>query len=320
MTVACKFKKYGLIFIVAAGMGLLPGVSSAGFMDPGWGARGAGKGGAFIASVDDVSAVMWNPAALSEVYMREALLSYHKPYAGLDGVNLNMGFASFAYPVEGIGNFGASFTSFDGDGKYRETTFQVSGAREFSELLNIEPMMLSAGVNLKYLLSRYYWDSEIKALGDPVTEKDGAGAFTADIGVLFQPSYSIPVGITVKNIIPADVGLAGEDIVPLEFKAGAAYRLGTVRGVESLTPEIMVGYRDHEYDDGKVSWAVGVEGWVLDHTLGLRAGINDNEGALGASFEKFIGDFILRIDYAVLISSTLGDNLGSHRISTNLRF
>ena len=310
------------IFIsVPLALAFCAGSAGAGFQDYGMGARGAGKAGAFIASVDDASAMLWNPAGLNEVFMKEAMLSYHKPYAGLEGIDLSMGFLSFAYPVDGVANFGFAATSYNGDGKYKETTVQVTAAKDLSMTFSLPAgMILAGGLNLRYLNSTYLWDDEIKALDDPITATDGAGALTADIGLIFQPVYGLPVGLTVKNLLPADVGLVGEDKVPMEIKLGAASRMGFVGAFDGVVPEVVIGYRNHDYDDGKLSFGAGVEGWLAERTIGLRCGVNNNEAALGASFERFIGSYMFRIDYAAVLSFTLGDNAGSHRFSTSLRF
>jgi len=294
---------------------------NAAFIDPGWGTRGAGKAGAYIATVDDASAMLWNPASLSQIFMKEAVFSYHKPYAGLSGVNLSMGYFGFAYPVIGVANFGFSSTLYSLRGTYSENSFQLTAAKELSEVLPaIEPVKLAAGVNIKYLTHSYNWDDELESLGDPITGNDSAGALTADAGILFQPAYKFPVGLCVKNIIPADIGLETEDIVPLELSAGAAYRFGTYGAFEDITPEIKVGYRNQEYEEGRVNYALGLESWLNSHTIGIRVGVNNNEAAMGGSYEKFFGSVGIRIDYAAILSVRIGDNWGSHRFSTSVKF
>lgn len=311
--------KRKFIFVVLLVMFLDVGVRAA-FIDPGWGARGAGKGGAFIASVDDASSIMWNPAGLSLVFMREGMFSYHKPYAGLEGVNLNMGYFSFVYPVEEIATFGVSATMFDGDGVYVENTFRVSAARELSEVIDaLEPMKLAVGLSIKYLTHRYIWDEEILALNDPITEKDSAGAPTVDLGILFQPIYEIPIGISAKNLLPADVGLVSEDIVPIEAALGVAYRARTIGKFEDVVPEIKIGFRNQEYGS-KINYALGVESWFNLRMFGIRMGVNNNELAFGTSFEKFFENIGFRLDYAAKISFNISDNMGSHRVSTSVKF
>jgi len=289
--------------------------AEAGFKDYGWGARGAGKAGAIIATVNDASAVMWNPAGLTDVENISAMLSYHKPYAGLEGVSLGLGMAAVAYPLSG-GALGVSATTFDGDGKYGETIIQLTAA---SKLFNTE--RIAWGLNFKYLSNKYHWDDEILQMPvpDPVTEKDGANAFTFDAGLRLLPYKRLPVGITLKNILPADVGIAHEDIVPMELKAGMGYRLDELWVLKNVTPEVVVGYRDQYYEDGRVSWGAGVEGWLPCGTVGIRSGVNNNEVTAGASFERVLGSVALRLDYAAILSMTFGDNYGSHRISLSIR-
>lgn len=313
-----KVKVLLLFFLILSAFNFKP--ANAAFIDPGWGTRGAGKAGAFLATADDASSIMWNPAALSQVFMREGVFSYHKPYAGLEGIEMYMGYGAVVIPVYGIANFGFASSIFNFSDLYKETSYQLSVAKELSEIIpNLEPLRLAVGMNFKYLYHEYTWDDEIKALGDPITEKDGVGAFTIDIGILFQPVYEVPIGITVKNVIPADIGLVSEDIVPLEAGLGVAYRLGGFKGFEEITPEIKIGYRDQEYGN-KINFAIGLEIWLALHTLGLRAGYNSNEITFGTSFEKYFGHIGFRIDYAVSLSTVIRDNMGSHRVSTSIKF
>jgi hypothetical protein len=292
----------------------------AAFVDPGWGTRGAGKGGAFIATADDASTVFWNPAALSQIFMREAMFSYHKPYAGLDGINMYRGYVSAVFPLEGIASFGLSATAYDVNSLYKENVYMLSASKYFNmKFPGYKPVLFSTGVNLKYLYHSYNWDAEIKALGDPITDKAGAGAFSVDIGFLAQPRYEFPIGVCVKNVIRADVGLESEDIVPMEVNLGAAYRMGSIGRFEEVTPELMIGYRAQDYS-GEFRYALGIEGWLSLHTIGLRAGFNPNEVAAGASIERYIGNIGLRIDYAAVISFAIRDNLGSHRVTTTVKF
>ncbi len=293
------------------------------FEDPVWSIRGAGKGGAYLASADDASGFMANPATLSEVFMIEGMFSYHKPYAGLDGINLSRGNLAFVYPQYRFANIGVAATTFDGDDLYKETTLQLSGAKELSSVIDaISPMQLSMGLSLKYLYHGYNWSDDMEALGDPITDTDGAGAVTADLGILFQPTYKFPIALSLNNLIPADVGIEEEDIVPMEVQLGAAYRMGMIGMFENVTPEFKVGYRNQEWGDDadKISYAAGIETWLAENTVGLRMGVNNNELAVGASYEHFLSNMGFRIDYTALLSNTIGDNLGSHRVATTVKF
>ena len=121
------------------------------------------------------------------------------------------------------------------------------------------------------------------------------------------------------------MGLVSEDIVPLEAYLGAAYRspggllIPGIGIMTELTPELKLGYADRGYGD-RFFYSVGMEGWMFEHTFALRTGINNNEFALGASFEKIIGIYWIRIDYALVLSFRINDNFGSHKIATSFEF
>ncbi|MFC2091608.1 hypothetical protein ACFLTD_02415 [Elusimicrobiota bacterium] len=290
------------------------------FIEQNWGTRGAGKGGAFIASADDSSSMVWNPAGLAQIYMRECSFYYNKPYLGLDGVDIHMGNFSFVYPLYGIINTGISASIYSGNSIYKEHIYKLSAARDFFFIIpNMYPVKVSAGINLKYLYHSFIWDDEIKALDDPLTDKKGAGAFTMDIGFLFNPLYRMPVGITVNNLIKADVGLIEEDIVPSVVSLGTAYRFEDMGKFEEIIPEVKLSLRDQEYGQ-KLDYALGVETWFSMRKVGLRTGFNRNEICFGLTYERFIENIGFRIDYAALVSTIIGSNLGSHRISTSIKF
>jgi hypothetical protein len=71
----------------------------------GAGSRGIALGGAFLARVDDASAVYWNPAGLSGL-QRADLSLMHAPIGFGDAAQTFMG---LAYPTLGAGTFGIGF-------------------------------------------------------------------------------------------------------------------------------------------------------------------------------------------------------------------
>ncbi len=296
------------------------------FLEPGYGTRGAGKGGAFIASADDASAPEWNPAALANVYAREGMFEYYSPFMGLPDVDLGYNFASVVYPVYGIANFGLSYTSFVGDDIYRARALRLTAAKDLSDLIDIYPMRLAAGLSFRYLSHEFlYKKGEQADKDDPFWDDHGssANAFTADLGVLFEPMWEVPIGLSVKNIIPADVGVESTDNVPMEIKVGAGYRLMDVAFFQEMIPELAISYRDQDMGEAsdKINFALGIEGWLVLNRTGFRAGVNRDEFSLGASYGWRIDVITLRLDYAAFLSfSELGGHFGHHRFSTSVRF
>ncbi len=80
------------------------GTTAAPFLTIGVGARGTALGGAFTATVDDATALYWNPAGLAQMTSSEAVTAHSEWLA-----DVNHDFVGVAVPLAG-GVFGASVT------------------------------------------------------------------------------------------------------------------------------------------------------------------------------------------------------------------
>ncbi len=310
-----------LIFSVLTAFIALP--SRAAFMDYGFGARGAGKGGAFLASADDASGAEWNPASLVNVNGISAMFEYNEHFAGLPGVSLNHVYASVVYGSDSDISGGLSYTGFKGNDLYRSGAWRLSLA---ADKLELSGMRVITGLSLKYLTHSYDYDRGTEEdREDPIVNKgDSAGAFTADLGLIFKPAVNIHAGITLKNIIPADVGIDGEDVVPFEAGLGVGCILMPNWYFKEIMPEVLVYYRDQQCgkDRDKINLGLGLEAWNAGRQFGLRTGINKYESALGGSFAFDIGSDAVRLDYTAILPFTeLSDYfIGHHRISLSYSF
>ncbi len=288
------------------------GVSHAAFLSPLPGSRAAGKGGAFAAGADDASAAAWNPARLASLSQIEVMAEYHKPFAGLDGVNLANGYASIVYPGWDLGTVGASWSYFYGDGYYTESIFMLSAAETLTGNLD-------AGINIKYLYRGYDWGD----LEDPIVKNgDGAGAFTFDLGGSYKHNSRLRSGLVLRNVIAADVGVRKSDNVPFEVSAGLSFNVGSIGGFSELIPEISLDYRDQSWGDiaEKINYSLGVEGWTAGRTFGLRCGINSFEAAVGGSYLADIRGRLIRFDYTALFPFTeIVSHAGHHRFSVSIK-
>lgn len=317
-----------LAFCLFAGIWYLASgiCSEAAFKDTGWGVRPAGMGGAFIGIADDASAGLWNPAGLGQINKREGTFMYAKPYAGLPGVNLGLATLGFVYPVPRIGVVGFSWANFTCAGTYQENTALLTYAVDIMPYIIPESgLKVYTGLNLKLLNHRYIIGEEEKEIyyraGDSPFEKEtSASAFTVDIGFLIKPIPRLAIGLAGKNLLPANVGLAAEDKVPMEGGIGVGYKFVLPR-IE-LNPGLDFSYRAQTWGKFKNKGNIrfGSEAWLLNHRLAVRAGINLNEFTAGASYNHTIKKFLLQIDYASIFSLTVPDNYGTHRVGMTLRF
>ncbi len=317
-----KIKHSIIIFIII----LSAGHSRAAFLDPGWGARPTGMGGAFTAVSDDSNAVFFNPAGLTNIKEYNACAMHAGLFMGLDEVKIGLNLVSFAMPVHYAGGIGVAWTNLNARDLYREDTFIISYGHRFIP-------QLSGGVSLKYLGQGYTLDKYAKA--DPVFEGGKySDAVTADLGVIFKPLQDLNLAAAGQNLIPADIGLTHKDIVPPVLRLGAAYRLPNVLLFEqvparNIVTALDICWRFQKWGDDrdKISFKAGVEGWFLDETLPFRGGL-DFTGAglngisLGTGFLHEFEEMVkMSIDYSFILPvNGIRESYGSHRVSLSGRF
>lgn len=296
------------------------------FKDTGWGVRPAGMGGAFIGIADDANAGLWNPAGLGQISKREGTFMYAKPFAGLPGVNLGLATLGFVYPIVGIGVAGFNWANFNSAGEYQENTCLLSYALDIRPYITSKSKMkIYTGLNLKLLDHRYTVSEEEKEThrqqGDLTFEEEtSASAFSLDIGFLIKPIPRLALGLSGKNLLPADVGLAEEDKIPLEAGVGLGYKF-LLPKIE-LNSGLDFSYRAQTWGEfkNKANIRFGSEAWLLGQRLAIRGGGNLNELTAGASYNHMIKKFFFQVDYAFIFSLKIPDNYGTHRIGMTLRF
>ncbi len=291
-------------------------IAQAAFKDCGWGTRPAGMGGAFVGVANDSNAPLWNPAGIAQMKNAESSFMYSTYYNGLDlkagsdSISLGFNYLSFVYPKSSIGAFGVSWANFTATDLYKEDTYTLTYAKKLNDWLPNLPPIIYVGLNLKSL--GYSWTLDDYAISDPLFTKNGTSksAFTADIGALIKPWDRLAIGVAAKNLTQPVIGLAGEEKVPLELKVGAAYRYTLI------TPAIDLTMRD-----GVSTMHIGVESYLMNKTLGLRAGWNSTELTFGFSFNGIRSEnFGLNLDYSFIMPMQIEDSSGSHRISMGVWF
>jgi len=262
-------------------------------------------GGAFVAVADDINAAWYNPAGLAGVPQQSVLFTYSKPYAGLDGVNISMAYASYLYPFRKQGTAAVSWARFDTVDLYQENTIMLSYGYDFD--------VIQAGVNLTHL--NHAVTTDARSANDAVfaggTSKN---AVSADIGVLkrFTPTFS--VGAVAKSLNQPDVGFASNDPVPSEYRIGAA-KVFELSG-SNITAALDAGYRNKEYNV-----YAGGEAWFLQNTVAARIGGNRNDASIGASYLfRMSQTSTLKMDYSFSWPFSIEGTSGSHRLSLVLQF
>lgn len=306
---------------------LAPVPAYAAFQDTGWGARPVGMGGAFTAIADDSNAPLYNPAGLVQVQWNEVSAMYSRLFSGLtlysgnattggDTSHLDQSYLSYVTRASKYGSFGFSWANFNTTSLYREDTFTLSYAHYLGDLIPVLDDQVSLGLNLKDLRRAVTLDAS--TVNDPVfAGGDTRNVFTGDVGILWKPDQGPyegwRLGFTAQNVTQPNVGFAAEDKVPLELRLGAAYQS---RQMPWLVPALDVTRRD-----GVTGVNGGVESWLFNDALGLRAGGNNDDASAGISYYQTIGKKTgFRLDYSFTVPYYVQDSAGSHRLQITVYF
>ncbi len=230
----CIFISSFSIYAATAGPG--NGTTSENFLKLSEGARPAGMGEAFVGVADDVTAIYWNAAGLSQLSRNQICLMHT---AWLQDVNYE--YAAYALPINGFGSLGLDIiylnagsiykTTEDSFGQYVLTTDKASAsdyrislayAKKLSDFLGQDSPVsdLSVGINLNVIGEQIYNDS--------------GGGFAVNLGALYYPRYeTYSLGMTLENI-----GMStNRPEMPSIIKFGFGYRFALENAMLPFTEE-----------------------------------------------------------------------------------
>lgn len=157
------------------------------------GGKALSMGKAFHALADDPSAVYWNPAGLAWQRTPGILLTHFRPYVVED---LSVNYAAVAWPLPArFGTAAAAWHHTGLSGVVGEDVFSLGVGR-------IVPLPVvgdaGLGVTVKALRVSYSDFTDRETL-----ERTGYGSqvkWTADLGLLLQPSEKVRIGAVARNV------------------------------------------------------------------------------------------------------------------------
>jgi len=272
------------------------GTTGASCLKLGVGARAVAMGEAFSAVADDVTAIYWNPAGLTQIkgtqlgathtqwleginYEKLGYVSSHKGSAFGLAVNwLNTGSieeTTLVYP-EGTGN-----------------TFEANSTLITLAYAHKVGKNLSLGGSIKYIGEKF--------------EKESATTYGFDLGGFYKKSR-LSLALGVQNIGSKEKFMEEEDPLPLNYRLGMAYTLSKLKLALDVNKPI----------DNEVNFHTGVE-WYLTNTFALRAGYKSGPEDIGSGITAGLGFKFknVNIDYAYVPYEDFGN---AHRISLTVNF
>ena len=260
------------------------GTVAASFLEIEVGSRGIGMGGAYVAVVDDATAVYWNPAGLARISKSEAVL-VHTNWL----VDTSFDFVAIAFPVGNRGIFGASITSLSTDDMEVRTVLLPEGTGERFSTSDI-----SAGLSYALdLTDRFSIGVTAKYISQKIWHMSASG-FAMDIGTLFKTNFNgMTIGMSISNF-GTSMRLQGNDIFVNYDEApnfgGSNDRIPAFKQTENYSLPLLLRV-------GVAMDIVNTESNVV--TVALNAAHpNDNTESVSMGVEYAIGDVVaLRVGY-----------------------
>ncbi len=293
------------------------------FNDIGVGARPLGLGGAFVALADDSNAANYNAAGLAYIDEIQIGATYAQRFNGLVNYNTISGIV----PIGSIGSLGVNIGILsENDDIYQERSIRITYGRTLFQQIGL-------GLNIKSLRTNFDSENEFVASNPYITETSSS-AISLDVGLLTKPVKSLNLGLSVENLMPADISISDEEseMVPVSIRAGIAYRLESIAemsaqgaAITNILKETLATV-DVLSRNNELYARIGIEMWI-NPSIGMRGGYSMKIGGnsantinLGGSVKIPIGGTALQLDYGFqLLTGDLQDNT-TQRFSVNLLF
>lgn len=271
------------------------GTAGAKFLDIGISARAMGMGEAYSAIANDVSAVYYNPAGLTQLFSREAMFT-HIDYPA----DINYEFAAIAIPVEalagvvGIGLYNLNsgdipLTGYDYVGDGPDGVFQGEYFRAVDYAMSLS--------YARSLTEHFSLGGTFKVIGE-YYDNESAKGWAADVGTLYDTGYrGFKIAISIVNFGP-DMKMVQQSYpLPINFKFGSSFNF-----IESPDHLAVVSLEGAHPSDNLEQYNAGLEYWYLDKfsvRVGERFNYDSDGFTAGAGLKWPFGESSeIRVDYS----------------------
>jgi len=259
-------------------------------------ARAVAMGDAYSAVGNDISAIFYNPAGLTQMETTRAAVGSYTNWI----VGSSLGTAAFAIKT-GVATFGVSAVFFNSE-TFEETTSQ--NPQGTGNMVNTSDVALGFTIS-KQLTDKLSFGAQIRYIKEDLILIDFS---TVDInfGTVFFTGYkSTRLSMALRNLGADAVVVAQDARVPTTFYlAGAGEIYGNLGDPFSLT----VSAEQAFFTDYKARYYVGGEAWI-ENSFALRAGYktgHSNESwSVGAGLKHSMGDQNISIDVSLSNAESL---------------
>jgi hypothetical protein len=246
------------------------GTSGAKFLDIGVSARAMGMGEAYSAIANDVSAIYYNPAGLTQMFSREAMFT-HVDYP----VGITYDFMAVAFPVEMLsGVIGIGFYSLN-SGEIDLTTYANPDGTGEKFFANDYAATLTYA---RSLTEHFSLGLTFKMLGEYYDDQSATG-WAADVGTLYDTGYrGFRIAISIVNFGPDLTMIDQSYPLPINFKFGSSFNV-----IENPDHIAVFALEGAHPSDNLEQYNAGMEYWYLEK-FSLRVGNRFNYDSDGLTF------------------------------------
>ncbi len=272
-------------------------------------ARAAGVAGSYCCLVDNSDAVLWNPAGLCGVEGTVLSFMYGRPYINLTDDNLGYNCLNFAAKSKPFGStFGIAWAQFNLGDVYKQEIVALSAGRYLDKNGKV-----ACGITMKNVGHKINYGY---TAADSVMEgyADNKYTISFDAGVNFRFNTQLKTSLVIRDINEPDLGLVVADNIYREIRLGMSYGPMNLWFFNEIQPAAEVLFYNN-----KTGLLFGLEGYIMNKMLCIRAGISDVDVAVGFGWYKSVSSLTIMLDYAYTVSPQIEYSGGSHRLSIGLK-
>ncbi|PIP39514.1 MAG: hypothetical protein CO170_04060 [candidate division SR1 bacterium CG_4_9_14_3_um_filter_40_9] len=246
------------------------------YLQWGTGARAMGMGEAFSGLSDDVSAIYFNPAGLTQIKSGQFTAMASNLFEGSF-----YNFLGFAHPTQKAGVLGLGVVLLN-SGDMEETNIRQETLGKFQD--SRQGIFVSYGKRISRSIS---CGASVKLVSQQISSFNGTG-IGLDGGLFLLPRDRLSLGISLKNIISPVLRLQEEEEkFPFSLQAGLGSRMLNNNLIFTMDVDKTLKQSLHA--------RIGGEYWLRKKTIALRMGVDS--GKLNAGFgikrDKYGFDYAL---------------------------
>lgn len=290
------------------------GISTAQFLKIGVGGRATAMGDAFVAVANDVSALYWNPAGLTQFTDNQIIFSHNQWV-----VDINHDFVGAVYHLDDANSFGVSVTALTMDEMKVTTEYAPFGTGEYFGFSDL-------GISVSYsrkMTDQFSFGGTVRYVEETLDKLKMRG-FMIDLGTYYWTGLgSTRFAVTVSNF-GNDMAPDGEVVLVgnrtksewQSFSPPTMFRIGfAFEPYEDEQHRVTTSIQLNHPNDNSENVSLGAE-YVWNKMFFARGGykfnVEEQNYSFGAGVNVPISIANVSVDYAFANFSRLGS---AHRFS-----